>query len=94
MSKKQIDTFTELEYDIKHKSIAEETVDVEIKTVRRAEGSIGPDILRGHLQRDRGLRKVREQAVKWTTEGAGNEMRSLVYCDVRHTSAAGDIMVS
>lgn len=29
-----IDTVTKLEYDITYKSIAEETVDVEIKTVR------------------------------------------------------------
>lgn len=49
--------------------------------------------MRGHLQRDRGLRKVREQAVKWTTEGAGNETKSSVFCDVRRASDAMDIIV-
>ena len=39
------------------------------------------------------LRKVREQAVKWTTEGAGNETRSSVCCDVRRASDAMDIIV-
>ncbi len=31
------------------------------------------------LQRDRRLRKVREQAVKWTTEGAGNRIQNPQY---------------
>lgn len=35
------------------------------------------------------LKKARTQAVKWTTEGTGNEAEALsVYCDVRHTSVA------
>ena len=33
------------------------------------------------------------QTVKWTTEGAGKEV-TRVFCDVRHTSAAGDMLVS
>lgn len=65
-----------------------QTVDVEIKTVRNAKA------LRGHLQRDRRLRKVRTQAVKWTTEGARKEARLLVFCDVGHASVAGDMLVS
>ena len=40
-----------------------------------------------HLQRDRMLRKVGTQVVKWTTEGAVKEdtqiLRPQVFCDVR-----------
>ena len=69
---------------------------MEIKTVRSVLKLflIGRGTLRGRLQRDRGLRKVREQAVKWTTEGAGNETESSVFCDVRHASVARDMIVS
>ena len=91
-----IDTFIELEYDIKYKLIAEQNRRCGDKNSSQCARYVihRQGTLRGHLQRDRGLRKVREQAVKWTTEGAGNETKSSVFCDVRHTSAARDIIVS
>lgn len=68
---------------------------MEIKTVGNVQCAcnILAGCIAGRLQRDRRLRKVRRQAVKWTTEGAGNGTRSLVYCDVRRASDARDITV-
>ncbi len=44
------------------------------------------------LQRDRMLRKVGKQIVKWTAEGTGKS-KSLVFCDVRLTLVVGYMMV-
>lgn len=70
------------------------TVDVEIKTVRRF---FAEKNFREHAQRDRRLRKVGLQAVKWTTEGAGKKKQAVSFFsirDVKHTSVAGDMLVS
>ena len=52
------------------------------------------------------LRTGGKQVIKWTAEGAGNgvhqaftvkgnhRMNRLVFCNVRHTSVAGDMLVS
>ena len=56
------------------------TVEAEIKTIMRA-------------QRVReGESRVEMQIVKWTAEGTGKGDR-LVFCDVRHTSVAGNMKV-
>ena len=39
-----------------------------------------------------GESRVEMQIVKWTTEGTGKGDR-LVFCDVRHTSVAGNMQV-
>ena len=57
------------------------TVDVEIKTVRRF---FTEKNFREHAQRDRRLRKVGLQAVKWTTEGAGKKKQAVsFFCILR-----------
>ena len=42
-----------------------------------------------------GESRVEMQVVKWTAEGTGKEYfrRMLVFCDVRHTSVAGNMQV-
>jgi hypothetical protein len=51
-----------------------------------------------NLQRDRRLRKVGIQGVKWTAEGTGKKAKFkamlLVFCDVRHASVVRDMTVS
>ena len=39
-----------------------------------------------------GESRIEMQVAKWTAEGAGKGIRR-VFCDVRHTSVAGNMMV-
>ena len=40
-----------------------------------------------------GESRVEMQAAKWTAEGTGKGSNSLVFCDVGHTSVAGNMQV-